>query len=119
MQIYIGDTEYIPQSISQSLSKEQQYTLQKEIAESRYSLWKDYWSKVIQINKSISNITNSVIPFPPSSEGASSPTGDPPPGGGNMLSMDGDSGALVAKSGMEAFKKQQVTITKFFKSINK
>jgi hypothetical protein len=102
-----GDLGYIPTHISQLLNKETYALVQTEVAESRHKLWKDYWSKYIQILKTSPNITPST---------SATPTGDPPPGQaqpGCLLTLD-----APLQNGMDggSNKKRQATIKDFFKN---
>jgi hypothetical protein len=91
-QLTLGDLGYIPAHITQTLNKEQYHKLQSITAESRYTLWKEYWKTTNQIKLTKSNNNN----IHPSS--SVPPVGEPPPLSGNQqtLSVDLVTGTLAS-----------------------
>jgi hypothetical protein len=109
-QLTLGDLGYIPAHITQTLNKEQYHKLQSITAESRYTLWKEYWKTTNQIKLTKSN--NIIHPSSP-------PVGEPPPFSGNQqtLSVDLVTGTLTStgRGRAQTFIKKQSKLTTFFK----
>jgi hypothetical protein len=109
-QLTLGDLGYIPAHITKTLNKEQYHKLQSITAESRYTLWKEYWKTSTQIKLTKSN--NIIHPSSP-------PVGEPPPFSGNQqtLSVDLVTGTPLASTGRgqtQTLIKKQSKLTTFF-----
>src|SRR5687768_15336284 len=88
---YLGNIGYIPTRIVSKLDKEQQAKIAQAVAESRHELWKDYWTKYVQLLSTTSS-SNTASTMDDSGLVAISPTDQGPP-------------VVVAESSLSASRK--------------